>query len=337
MPHPEDEVAQECGAGLVRVRRGERLGFAAPPVVLEGPVSADERAHLLRALALTEADVVDARWIDNGAGWVGVLLRDAAAVLHVRPDWAEFGDLEVGVAGPYPAGSECAVRCGPSARASASWRTPSPAGSTPASGHGSPAADSRRRTSPRGVRRWVAVGGVRRARRRHRLGRRRCRNLDQGRGRARGLTSIHARDRRGAVPAAGPARGAHAGATEHLRGIIHGDRTLSARQVAALLTGMKVISAATVTAQGEPRISAMDGHFLHGTWTFSTSRSAATARHLAARPAVSVAHVDHEEFAVFSRGHAVEVTDPTDVAEVDARWTATTAARRTPGASPATP
>ena len=70
----------------------------------------------------------------------------------------------------------------------------------------------------------------------------------------------------------------HARATEHLRGIIHDDRTLSATHIAGLLTGMKVITAATVTAAGEPRISAMDGHFLHGTWTFSTSRTAAHPR-----------------------------------------------------------
>jgi general stress protein 26 len=113
----------------------------------------------------------------------------------------------------------------------------------------------------------------------------------------------------------------HARATEHLRGIIHGDRTLSAAQIAALLPGMKVISVATVTADGEPRISAMDGHFLHGTWTFSTSRTAAKARHLAARPAVSVAHVDGEQLAVFSHGRALEIAGD-DLAEVDRHWTA---------------
>src|SRR5262245_57882391 len=100
----------------------------------------------------------------------------------------------------------------------------------------------------------------------------------------------------------------HARSTEHLRGIIHDDRTLSAVQIAGLLTGMKVITAATVTATGEPRISAMDGHFLHGTWTFSTSRTSAKARHLAKRPAVSVAHVDGEAMGVFSHGHVVELT-----------------------------
>jgi len=112
----------------------------------------------------------------------------------------------------------------------------------------------------------------------------------------------------------------HARSTAHLRGIINDDRTLSAQQIAALLTGMKVITAATVTASGEPRISAMDGHFLHGTWTFSTSRTSAKARHLAQRPAVSVAHVDGEALAVFSHGHVVELAGD-ELAAVDAHWT----------------
>lgn len=113
----------------------------------------------------------------------------------------------------------------------------------------------------------------------------------------------------------------HARATEHLRGIINEDRTLSAAQIVALLTGMKVISGATVTADGEPRISAMDGHFLHGTWTFSTSRMAAKARHLAARPGVSIAHIDNEELAVFSHGRAVELAGD-ELDQVLEHWTA---------------
>jgi general stress protein 26 len=113
----------------------------------------------------------------------------------------------------------------------------------------------------------------------------------------------------------------HTRATEHLRGIINDGRTLSAPQVAGLLTGMKVITAATVTAHGEPRISAMDGHFLHGTWTFSTSRTSAKAHHLARRPAVSVAHVDGEALAVFSHGHVVELVGD-ELAAVNEHWTA---------------
>jgi general stress protein 26 len=112
----------------------------------------------------------------------------------------------------------------------------------------------------------------------------------------------------------------HARATEHLRDIINDDRSLSAEQIAGLLTGMRVITAATVTAGGEPRISAMDGHFLHGTWTFSTSRTSAKARHLSRRPAVSVAHVDGEALAVFSHGHVVELAGD-ELAAVDQHWT----------------
>ncbi len=100
----------------------------------------------------------------------------------------------------------------------------------------------------------------------------------------------------------------HAGATDHLQSIIHDDRMLSASDLVALLTGMKVLSVATVTAGGEPRISALDGHFLHATWSFSTSGTAAKARHLATRPQASVAHIDGEEMAVFSHGRALPLT-----------------------------
>jgi PhzF family phenazine biosynthesis protein len=109
VPRQAGEVVQECLAGLVRVRRGDRLAFAAPPVVRSGPVEGEERARLLRALVLAEDDIVEVRRIENGPRWIGVQVRDAEAVLALRPDWAEFGDLEVGVVGAYPEGAECAV------------------------------------------------------------------------------------------------------------------------------------------------------------------------------------------------------------------------------------
>ncbi len=103
-----------------------------------------------------------------------------------------------------------------------------------------------------------------------------------------------------------------AGATDHLRSIITDGRALSAPDIVSLLTGMKVIAVATVTARAEPRISALDGHFLHGTWTWSTSGSSAKARHLQARHAVSVAHIDNEDLAVFAHGQAerLSLADP---------------------------
>lgn len=94
----------------------------------------------------------------------------------------------------------------------------------------------------------------------------------------------------------------HAGATGHLRAIITPDRGLAASEIAGLLSGMRVLSLATVTARAEPRISAVDGHFLHGRWVFTTDGSAAKARHLRERPVVSAAYIEGEEWAVFAHG-----------------------------------
>ena len=99
----------------------------------------------------------------------------------------------------------------------------------------------------------------------------------------------------------------HAGGTSHLRVIISGDHVMDARAVVGALEGMKVLSLATVTAAGEPRVSAVDGHFLHGAWTFGTDGAAAKARHIAARPSVSAAHVDGERIGVFCHGRAVRL------------------------------
>jgi PhzF family phenazine biosynthesis protein len=98
------EVAQECAAGLVRVRAGgERLAFCAPPLLREGPVQ-DERLleHIAEALRIERAAILDAEWADNGPGWVAVMLEHAEAVLAMRPG---FVDLDLGVVGPYPPGS----------------------------------------------------------------------------------------------------------------------------------------------------------------------------------------------------------------------------------------
>lgn len=99
-------------------------------------------------------------------------------------------------------------------------------------------------------------------------------------------------------------------ASGHLQSIVTG-RTLTARQLTDVLTGMCTLTVATVTARGEPRISGADGHFLHGMWVFGTARGAAKARHLAARPAVSAAHLRGEDLGVFTHGTA-EILNPED-------------------------
>lgn len=99
-----EDVVQECGAGLVTVRRGEVLAFDAPPLLRSGPVSPEDLAAIATALRVDRGALLDAAWIDNGPGWVGVLLADAAAVLALEPDWAAFGELKVGAVGPYAEG-----------------------------------------------------------------------------------------------------------------------------------------------------------------------------------------------------------------------------------------
>ncbi|WP_288817698.1 pyridoxamine 5'-phosphate oxidase family protein, partial [uncultured Gordonia sp.] len=99
--------------------------------------------------------------------------------------------------------------------------------------------------------------------------------------------------------------------TDHLRSIISSENTVGAPQLVEILTGMRVLALSTVTSAGEPRISAVDGHFLHGKWVFGTARTAAKARHLAARPAASAAHIQGEELGVFTHG-TVEILNPLD-------------------------
>ncbi|GGN63543.1 hypothetical protein GCM10010112_22870 [Actinoplanes lobatus] len=103
--------------------------------------------------------------------------------------------------------------------------------------------------------------------------------------------------------------------TDHLQSIFT-DRTVTAEQLTGVLTGMCTLALSTVTAKGEPRISGADGHFLHGRWIFGTARTAAKARHLAARPAASVAHLRGEDLGVFTHG-TVETLNPLGGAPAD--------------------
>jgi PhzF family phenazine biosynthesis protein len=96
-PHGE-RVVQECGAGLVRIRRDEgRLAFAAPPLIKSGQVDDEFRARIERTLG---TEVLDVAWVDNGPGWVAALLPSADHVLDLRPDFGATLDLKLGVVGP---------------------------------------------------------------------------------------------------------------------------------------------------------------------------------------------------------------------------------------------
>lgn len=99
--------------------------------------------------------------------------------------------------------------------------------------------------------------------------------------------------------------------TSHLQSIVTaGERTLTAEQLIRVATGMCTLALSTVTRSGEPRISGVDGHFLHGHWVAGTDPSAAKARHLAARPGVSAAYMRGEELGVFTHGYARPLNPP---------------------------
>jgi len=102
-PRHPGRLVQECGAGLVRLRREPRLAFAAPPLVRSGPATPEERATVATALAVPADLLLDVAWVDNGPGWIAAVLPDAASVLALTPDWSAFGGLEIGVVGAYPA------------------------------------------------------------------------------------------------------------------------------------------------------------------------------------------------------------------------------------------
>ncbi|WP_119153935.1 PhzF family phenazine biosynthesis protein [Caldimonas tepidiphila] len=96
-----EHVVQECGAGLVRIRRdGERLAFAAPPLRRSGPLPEEDVALIARGLGVPREDIVRHAWCDNGPGWRGVMLKSAAQVLSLRPDAAVLAGLDIGVVGP---------------------------------------------------------------------------------------------------------------------------------------------------------------------------------------------------------------------------------------------
>jgi PhzF family phenazine biosynthesis protein len=106
-PRQPDVIMQQCAAGMIAVRRtSDGLAFAAPPLLRSGPVDEPLLARIAAMLGIGRAEILDAQWADNGPGWVAVLLASAEAVLALRPGRIE---LDLGVAGPYPAASPHAL------------------------------------------------------------------------------------------------------------------------------------------------------------------------------------------------------------------------------------
>lgn len=105
-PKQDGLVVQQCGVGLVRVKRdGSRLAFAAPPLKRSGEVDAATLAQIVRSLRIPADAIRAAQWVDNGPGWVAVLLGSRDEVLALQPDYGAMTGIELGVVAPWPGGA----------------------------------------------------------------------------------------------------------------------------------------------------------------------------------------------------------------------------------------
>jgi PhzF family phenazine biosynthesis protein len=93
-----EEIIQECGVGLVRIRRqGSELAFLAPPLLRSGPVEPELLEQVRIGLRLEPQAIIAAQWVDNGAGWLAVMLAERQQVLDLQPDYPQLLGLAVGV------------------------------------------------------------------------------------------------------------------------------------------------------------------------------------------------------------------------------------------------
>jgi PhzF family phenazine biosynthesis protein len=110
--HPAGrDVVQECEAGLITVRpTDDGLAFAAPPLVRSGPVEDDLVERAVAALGLGRSQVLAAEWVDNGPGWIALLLGSPDEVLAVRPGGTDVDlGVDFGLVALYPPGGPLAI------------------------------------------------------------------------------------------------------------------------------------------------------------------------------------------------------------------------------------
>ncbi len=104
-PRSAGTVVQECGIGLVRLRRTDSgLGFRAPELRRDGPLDDEYVTRIAAALRIPAERIVAHQWVDNGPGWAAVRLASAAEVIALEPDETALRDMMVGVVGGYPEG-----------------------------------------------------------------------------------------------------------------------------------------------------------------------------------------------------------------------------------------
>ncbi len=88
---------QECGVGLVRIRRsGSQLAFAAPAIT-RNPVESALLAQVAQALGLDVRHIVASQLLDNGPLWLGLLIDQASVLSALQPNHVALKNLGIKV------------------------------------------------------------------------------------------------------------------------------------------------------------------------------------------------------------------------------------------------
>ena len=98
-----DFVVQQCGVGLVRIRRGaDMLAFGAPALT-RTDASVQLLGAVAAALGIKPTQVLSAQQLDNGTNWLGLLLDNPQTVQQMRPDFARLKGIghKIGVAAAH--------------------------------------------------------------------------------------------------------------------------------------------------------------------------------------------------------------------------------------------
>ena len=119
---PKGEL-QECRAGRIPIKLdGNRLAFSAPPLLRSGVVEQPVLEQIAKGLHIQPEAIKRSQWLDNGPGWVAVMLSTRSEVLDLRPDYAALSGLKLGVVAPWDATKDVRRRSSKSARSSPVWQ-----------------------------------------------------------------------------------------------------------------------------------------------------------------------------------------------------------------------
>jgi len=95
-------------AGLIEVRQGDKALPSPRRPDPDGDPTEAEIAEIVAVLRIDRSAILAAQWVDNGPGWIAVLLASAEDVLAVDPVRHHAARIDIGLVGPHAPGSDTA-------------------------------------------------------------------------------------------------------------------------------------------------------------------------------------------------------------------------------------